>query len=80
MPRRASGIKRNDDERVEDHGRHHCRGRRVQAHDVERAEDGVSRGERRRNDGKVLGQVVGDAERSQRSAGHQHLLADLDDL
>ena len=33
-----------------------------------------------RDDGEVLGQVVGDRERRQGAAGHQQLLADLDDL
>ena len=37
-------------------------------------------GEQRRNDGEVLGHVVGDRERGQRAARHQELLADLDDL
>ena len=36
--------------------------------------------ERRRDDREVLGHVVGDAERGQRAAGHQQLLADLHDL
>ena len=33
-----------------------------------------------RNDGEVLGHVVGDGEGGQRAARHQQLLADLDDL
>jgi hypothetical protein len=52
----------------------------VQAHHVERAELGVDARERGRDDGEVLGDVVGDAEGRQRAAGHQQLLADLDDL
>ena len=32
------------------------------------------------NDGEIFGHVVGDAEGGQRAAGHQQLLADLDDL
>jgi hypothetical protein len=51
-----------------------------QPHDVERAERRVGRGERGRDDGEVLGDVVGDAEGRQRAARHQQLLADLDDL
>ena len=36
--------------------------------------------EHRRDDGEVLGDVVGDRERRQRPAGDEQLLADLDDL
>ena len=36
--------------------------------------------EHRRDDGEVLGDVVGDREGRQRAARHQQLLADLDDL
>ena len=49
-------------------------------HDVQRVELRVGGGERRRNDGEVLGDVVGDAEGGERAARHQHLLAGLDDL
>ena len=41
---------------------------------------GKTRHEHRGQDGEVLRHVVGDAERGQRAAGHQQLLADLDDL
>ena len=44
------------------------------------AQGWVGRHERRRNDGKVLGDVIGDAEGGQGTAGDQHLLADLDNL
>ena len=40
----------------------------------------VEAGEHRRDDGEVLGHVVGDREGRQRAARHQELLADLDDL
>ena len=40
----------------------------------------VGRGEDRRQDREVLGDVVGDRERRQRAARDQQLLADLDDL
>ena len=49
-------------------------------HDVQRVECGKDAREHRRDDGEVLGDVVGDRERRQRTAGDQQLLADLDDL
>ncbi len=54
--------------------------RRRQVHDVERVERRVRRGERGRDDREVLRDVVGDAERRERAARHEELLADLDDL
>ena len=51
-----------------------------QAHDVEDLQLGEGDDEHGRDHGEVLGQVVGDRERRQRAAGHQELLADLDDL
>ena len=53
---------------------------RVQIEDVERVELRVGGDEDRRDDGEVLGQVVGDRERRQRAARDQQLLADLDDV
>ena len=53
---------------------------RREAHDVERAELRVDRGEHRRDDGEVLRHVVGDREGGERAARHQQLLADLHDL
>ena len=53
---------------------------RVQAHDVEAVERGKDAGEHGRDDGEVLGDVVGDGERRQRATGDEQLLADLDDL
>ena len=41
---------------------------------------GKAAGEHGRDDGEVLGDVVGDGEGGQRAAGHEELLADLDDL
>ena len=79
-PFRAIGNQQGDDDRVEDHRRQDRRGGRMQPHDVERFQPGERRGEHRRNDGEILGQVVGDGERRQRAAGHQQLLADLDRL
>src|ERR1017187_4249552 len=49
-------------------------------HDVEPIERRVSAGERRWDDRKVLGDVVGDAEGRERATRDQHLLADLDHL
>ena len=49
-------------------------------HDVEGIEHRIGRREGGRNDGEVFRHVVGDAERRERAAGHQHLLAGLDDL
>ena len=51
-----------------------------QLHDVQRLQRRIERDEHRRDDGEVLGHVVGDGEGGQRAAGDQHLLADLDDL
>ena len=53
---------------------------RGEPHDVERLQLRVEGHEHRRDDGEVLGHVVGDRERGQRAARHQELLADLDDL
>ena len=49
-------------------------------HHVERRKLRVGADEGRRDDGEVLGDVVGDREGGQRTARHQHLLAGLDDL
>ncbi|GCC46831.1 hypothetical protein chiPu_0030700, partial [Chiloscyllium punctatum] len=71
---------RDDDQRVEDDRRQDRALRAGQVHDVEHLELRVEREEHRRNDGKILRDVVGDRERGQRTAGHQELLADLDHL
>ena len=76
----GDGDQQRDDDRVEDHGREDRRGGRVQVHDVQRLEPGQRGGEQGRHDGKILGQVVGDGKRGQRTAGHEQLLADLDHL
>ena len=52
----------------------------LQPHDVQRAEHRERRQEHRRDDGEVLGHVVGDRERGQRATRDQQLLANLDDL
>src|SRR5262249_37492243 len=49
-------------------------------HDVERLQLRVEGNKHRRDDGEVLGDVVGDREGSERATRHQQLLADLDDL
>ena len=58
-PRRASGIKRDDDQGVEDDSRQDRR-RRVQVHDVQGVELWVGRCEGYRDDGEVLRNVVSD--------------------
>ena len=52
----------------------------VQLHDVEPVEAGQHTAEHGRDDGEVLGHVVGDRERGERPSGDEELLADLDDL
>ncbi len=49
----------------------------MQAHQVEHAELWVDAGKQRRQDGEVLGDVVGHREGGQRATGHQQLFADL---
>ena len=50
----------------------------MQAHHVEHVELRVDADEQRRQDGEVLGHVVGDGKGGQRAAGDQQLLAHLD--
>src|SRR5215469_7653781 len=74
---------RDDDKRVENDGRQNGALRRLQAHDVERLQLRVEGEEHRRNDGEVLGHVVGDRKGGERATRHQELLADfyhLDEL
>ena len=71
---------RHDDEGVEDDRRQDRRAGAGEVHDVERVQLGDDGREHRRDDGEVLGEVVGDRERGERAAGDQQLLADLDDL
>ncbi len=49
-------------------------------HDVQRVEHRKGRSKHRRNNGEVLRNVIGDRKRRQGPAGHQQLLADLDNL
>jgi len=49
-------------------------------HEVELAELRIGDEEHRRDNREILRHVVGDAECGQSASGHQHLLADLDDL
>jgi hypothetical protein len=51
-----------------------------EAHDVERADRGEGHHQHRGDDGEVFGDVVGDAEGGERTARHEELFADLDDL
>ena len=52
----------------------------MQMHDVHGLQPRQGAGEQRRDDGEVLGDVVGDRERGQRATRHQQLLADLHHL
>ena len=52
----------------------------VQMHDVERRDRGKRGHQHRGNDGEIFRDVVGDAERRQRTARDQHLFPDLDDV
>src|ERR1035437_8652852 len=70
----------DNDERIENDGAQDGAGRAVQAHDVERRDGGERRHEHGRDDGKILRNVVGDAERRQRTARDEELLPDFDDL
>ena len=53
---------------------------RREMHDVQTLEHREGAGEHRRDDGEVLGDIVGDRESRKRSTGDQQLLADLHDL
>ncbi len=72
----------DDDQRVEDHRGEDRRAGALQVHDVEVVEDthAGEAGEHCGDDGEVFGDVVGDGERRERSAGDEELLADLDDV
>ena len=52
----------------------------ARSHDVQRLQLRIEGEEHGRDDGEILGHVVGDGERRERAARHQQLLADLDDL
>ena len=69
-----------DDDRVENHGRQDSAFGRIEVHDVQSLQRRDGGDEQRRDDGEILGHVVGDREGGQRTARHQELLADLDDL
>ena len=79
-PRRARGIERDDDQRVEDDRRQDRRLGLCSDITSSSPSAGIAAGEHRRDDREVLGDVVGDRERRQRAARDQQLLADLDDL
>jgi len=49
-------------------------------HYVERLQFGIRCGEDSRDDGEVLGHVIGDRKRRESAASHEHLFADLDDF
>ncbi len=52
----------------------------MKLHNVHRLDPWKGAGEQGWDYRKVLGNVVGDGKRSQRTPGHQKLLANLDDL
>ena len=61
--------------RGQDRGR-----RRMKMHDVHRLEPWKSAGEQCGNNCEILGYVVGDGKRGQRTPGHKELLSNLDDF
>src|SRR5712672_1286168 len=69
-----------NNECVENNCRKDCGGRRVQLHDVNPLQPWQSAGEKRWNNRKIFRDVIGDREGRQCAAGHQELLADLDDF
>ena len=79
-PPQRQGDEQDDDEGVEDDRRQDGARGRGQAHDVQGGHLRVGAQEQGRQDGEVLGHVVGDGEGGQRAAGHQQLLAHLDHL
>ena len=79
-PAEGERDQRHDDQRVEDDRREDRRPRGLEVHDVDAVEGREHAHEHRRDDGEVLGHVVGDREGRQRAAGDEQLLADLHDL
>src|ERR1035441_6868384 len=76
----GQGNQRDNDEGVENDGAQDGAGGAVQAHDV-KGRNGRERGHQHGgDDGEVFGDVVGDAERSERAACDKELLPDFDDL
>src|SRR5581483_2640565 len=76
----SQGDERHDDQGVEDDRREDGGVGVVELHDVEgrqRREHALEHG---RDDGEVLGHIVGHRERGERPPGDEELLADLDDL
>ena len=76
----GEGDQRDDDDRVEDDGAQDRRTRAGQVHDVQRRDGRERHEQHRRDDGEVFRHVVGDGKRRQRTARHEQLFADLDDL
>src|ERR1700722_16169149 len=70
----------DDDEGIENDGAQDGAVRAVQAHDSERRTGRERHHRHGGNDGEIFGPVVGDAERGQRAARDEQLLADFDDL
>ena len=51
-----------------------------QMHDIEQLQLRILSDENRRNNGKIFGNIIGDAESRQRAAGNQYLFADFHDI
>ena len=79
-PLQRQRHQQRDDDRVEDDRREDGAEGAGQVHDVQHPQLRIDGEQHRRDDGEVLGDVVGDAEGGQVAAGHQDLLADLDDV
>ena len=69
-----------DDERIEDDRAQDRTGGRAEPHQVHRFDHRKRADEHGRNDGKVFGHIVCDAEGSEGSTGHEKLLSDLNDF
>ena len=79
-PAEGQGDERDDDEGVEDDGAQDGALGGGQPHDVQRSDHREGADQHGREDGEILGHVVGDAEGGERPPRHEHLLADLHDL
>ena len=69
-----------NDNRIENDRRHDCTEGTRQVHDVEYPQLRIDREHHRRDDGKLRGDIVGDAEGGQIATSHQDLFPHLDDV
>src|SRR5579872_7476017 len=67
----------HDDQRIENDRREYRRLGRPQMHDVQRIQHREGSRKHGRDDGEVLGHIVGNRKRGQRAARHQQLFADF---